>query len=113
MSGDNIIQFGERRRVQSEGLSAQVTQRDADRTKETVALLEKLGLTKRLVKEDQQTLVKNLGRVIIELAPDRPLDVARKVLPSEHWLKRKRYIRFESDDANTSSELHPVPKTPS
>jgi hypothetical protein len=97
MTADNLINLAEYRRPGLKAGPDRNAQRDADRSNEVAELLKKLRSTKRIAKNDQQLLVANLGRLVVRLDPGNPMALAERILGSEYWAKRKRYIRFPND----------------
>jgi hypothetical protein len=104
MTEDNVVELaGYRRQAVPEDAAARSAQRDSDRSKEASALLDRLRGTKRLAKEDQSLLVSNLGRLVVQLEPKNQMELAHKILQSDYWPKRKRYIRFPDEVFSSSA----------
>jgi len=98
MKDNNVIDLAvHRARTPSEA------QQNGDRSKEAIAVLDQLRHTKRIAKEDQPVLVRNLGDLIARLEPGTSMLLAEKILQPDLWAKRKRYIRFHDDAASPSA----------
>ncbi|MCP1974285.1 hypothetical protein [Bradyrhizobium elkanii] len=95
MSRDNLIQIEAHRRAKQAGSRRDLAHRD--RGREPDALLERLRSTKRLLKNDQRTIVCNIGHLVERLDPHKKLLIAEEILRPEQWAKRKRYILFPDE----------------
>jgi hypothetical protein len=104
MTGENVIELeAYRRQAVPEDAADRSAQRDSDRGEDAAALLGKLRGTKRIAKDDQPVLVSNLGRLIDQLGPKNRMEIAQKILQSDYWPKRKRYIRFPNEAFSPSA----------
>jgi hypothetical protein len=104
MTDDNVILLADHRgSADSDDVAARAAQRNAERSKEAIELLNELRRRKpRLKREDRAILARNLGRVLLEMEPDSPKRLAKKVLQSSSWQKRKRYVRLPDDPVGPS-----------
>jgi hypothetical protein len=103
MKGDNAVDIAapRRRAALEHPVPAGKEGRNADRSKEAMDILEELSRTPRIHKDDRPVVARNLGRLIIEIEPDSPKLLAKKILETS-WQKRKRYIRFPNDPVGAS-----------
>jgi hypothetical protein len=97
MKEGNVIDFAARRPGSGSENAVRTAERDLNRSSEADALLRKLRDTKRLAKADQSALVTNLGRLIELFDPENAKSIVRRILETNEWEKRKRYIRFAND----------------
>jgi hypothetical protein len=99
MTKDNLIELATYRVRAASGLSDDRSeQREIDRYQEAIRLLEKIRTTKRISPSDRPLLARNLGRMIIQIDPEHKMEIAERILQSDYWQKRKRYIRFSNED---------------
>jgi hypothetical protein len=96
---NNVIEFAA---IRGRAITGDGASPNAHRNKDPDALLGNLRNKKRLGKSDQLALVSNLGRLIVKLDGDDPRGLAKKIL-SDHWAKRKRYIRFPNEIVDRST----------
>jgi hypothetical protein len=97
MNGDNVIDFAARRQASPENRADRALERDSTRAMEADGLLRTLRETKRLTKADQLALVSNLGHLIIQFDAQNSKATVKRILESNEWEKRKRYIRFPNE----------------
>ena len=92
MTGDNVLY-----------LAAHRPRATRERVVSAEELLSCLRQTKRLVKTDQEALVRNLGSLIDQFNSQNRMAVAKKILQDNEWEKRRRYIRFPDEAIRRSS----------
>jgi hypothetical protein len=102
MTDDNVIDIAAHRPAAPEHPAPPRGPRNADRSEEAMETLEKLRSTSRIPKNDRPIIVRNLGRLLIDIDPESPKQLAKNVLLSQ-WEKRKRYIRFPNDPVRASA----------
>jgi hypothetical protein len=97
LKDDNVVELAAYRDgANSEQAVSPSASRSADRSKEAMDILKELRRKARIHPDDRPIVARNLGRLLVEMEPDSPKLLAKKVLQSS-WQKRKRYIHLPSD----------------
>jgi hypothetical protein len=99
MNEDNVVDFAVHRWPAPGDGTDRAAERESNRANEADELLCTLREKKRLAKADQSALVSNLGRLIVQFDAGNAKAIAKDILQSNEWEKRKRYIRFPSEAA--------------
>jgi len=99
MNEDNVVDFAVHRWPAPGDGTDRAAERESNRANEADELLCTLREKKRLAKADQSALVSNLGRLIVQFDAGNAKAIAKDILQSNEWEKRKGYIRFPSEAA--------------
>jgi hypothetical protein len=97
MTEDNVFYLAAHRPPATAERAAAVEERNLSRRTDADRLLANLRRTKRLVKTDQEALVRNLGSLIDQFDSRNRRAVAKKILQNNEWEKRTRYIQFPNE----------------
>jgi hypothetical protein len=101
MTENNVIDLTARRRSAPPEDAARNAQREDNRNNEAKKLLDTLRTKKRILPDDQSILASNLGREIATLEREAPMRLAKTILLDTNWSKRKRYVRFPNEGADS------------
>ena len=99
MNEDNVVDFAVHRWPAPGDGTDRAAERDQIAPTKQMSSLCTLREKKRLAKADQSALVSNLGRLIVQFDAGNAKAIAKDILQSNEWEKRKRYIRFPSEAA--------------
>jgi hypothetical protein len=97
LKDNNVIELAAHRGgAGSEHVAPPGTSRSTDRSDQAMDILQNLRRIPRIPQNDRAIVARNLGRLVVEIEPDSPKILVKKILQSS-WQKRKRYIRLPND----------------